>query len=164
MKDDKRYAAGMKVRRAVLGDKWVKKATAARTTLDEEWQAHITQFAWGEVWTRPGLKREIRSYMTLALMIALGRWEEFNLHVVAAFNNGLDENDIKEIIFHAACYCGVPAGNNAFAEAKKTLAEIGRAPKLLTELEAPRKKASAKKASAKKVSAKKAPAKTAPAK
>ena len=159
MKDDKRYAAGMKVRRAVLGDKWVKKATAARTTFDEEWQAHITQFAWGEVWTRPGLKREIRSYMTLALMIALGRWEEFNLHVVAAFNNGLDENDIKEVIFHAACYCGVPAGNNAFAEAKKT-----RAPKLLTELEAPRKKASAKKASAKKVSAKKAPAKTAPAK
>ena len=106
MKDDKRYAAGMKVRRSVLGNKWVNKATAARTTFDAEWQAHITQFAWGEVWTRPGLKREIRSYMTLALMIALGRWEEFNLHVVAAFNNGLDENDIKEIIFHAACYCG----------------------------------------------------------
>ena len=159
MKDDKRYAAGMKVRRAVLGNKWVNKATAARTTLDEEWQAHITQFAWGEVWTRPGIKREIRSYMTLALMIALGRWEEFNLHVVAAFNNGLDENDIKEIIFHAACYCGVPAGNNAFAEAKKTLAEIGRAPKLLTELVAPRKKATAKKAPAKKAPAKKVAAK-----
>ena len=159
MKDDKRYAAGMKVRRAVLGNKWVNKATAARTTLDEEWQAHITQFAWGEVWTRPGLKREIRSYMTLALMIALGRWEEFNLHVVAAFNNGLDENDIKEIIFHAACYCGVPAGNNAFAEAKKTLAEIGRAPKLLTELKAPGKKAAAKKAPAKKAPAKKVAAK-----
>ena len=86
-------------------------------------------------------------------------WEEFNLHVVAAFNNGLDENDIKEIIFHAACYCGVPAGNNAFAEAKKTLAEIGRAPKLLTELEAPRKKATAKKAPAKKAPAKKVAAK-----
>ena len=70
MKDDKRYAAGMKVRRAVLGDKWVNRATAARTTFDEEWQAHITQFAWGEVWTRPGIRREIRSYMTLALMIA----------------------------------------------------------------------------------------------
>ncbi|MEI7571217.1 MAG: carboxymuconolactone decarboxylase family protein, partial [Alcaligenaceae bacterium] len=110
MDNKQRYAAGMKVRRAVLGATWVDKATAARTTFTEEWQAHITQFAWGEIWTRPGLDRQKRSCMTLALMIALGRWEEFNLHVEAAFNNGLTEDDIKEVIMHAACYCGVPAG------------------------------------------------------
>ena len=131
--DRKRYEAGMKQRRSVLGDAWVDKATNARTTFTEEWQAHITRYAWGEVWTRPGIDLRTRSHMTLALMIALGRWEEFNLHVVAAFNNGLNEDDIKEIIFHAACYCGVPAGNNAFAEASATLTKIGRAPKLLAD-------------------------------
>lgn len=131
--DRKRYEAGMKQRRAVLGDAWVDKATNARTTFTEEWQAHITRHAWGDVWTRPGIDLRTRSHMTLALMIALGRWEEFNLHVVAAFNNGLNEEHIKEIIFHAACYCGVPAGNNAFAEASATLAKMGRAPKLLTD-------------------------------
>lgn len=133
MDNQQRYDAGMKVRREVLGDKWVDKATNSRTTFTEEWQAHITRFAWGEVWTRPGLDRFTRSCMTLALMISLGRWEEFNLHVVAAFNNGLTEEEIKEVIFHAACYCGVPAGNNAFAEASKTLAEIGRPPKPLSD-------------------------------
>lgn len=127
--DQKRYDAGMKVRRAVLGDEWVDKATNTRTEFTEEWQAFITRYAWGEVWTRPGIERRIRSYMTLSLMIALGRWEEFNLHVVAAFNNGLDEEDLKEIILHCGCYCGVPAGNHAFAEASATLAKIGRAPR-----------------------------------
>lgn len=129
--DKKRHDAGMKVRRSVLGDEWVDKATSAKTEFTAEWQEFITGYAWGQVWTRPGIEQRIRSYMTLSLMIALGRWEEFNLHVVAAFNNGLDENDIKEIIMHCACYCGVPAGNNAFAEASATLAKIGRAPKPL---------------------------------
>ncbi len=133
MDNQQRYDAGMKVRREVLGDKWVDKATNSRTTFTEEWQAHITRFAWGEVWTRPGLDRFTRSCMTLALMMSLGRWEEFNLHVVAAFNNGLTEEEIKEVIFHAACYCGVPAGNNAFAEATKTLTEMGRPPKPLAD-------------------------------
>ena len=133
MDNQQRYDAGMKVRREVLGDKWVDKATNSRTTFTEEWQAHITRFAWGEVWTRPGLDRFTRSCMTLSLMMSLGRWEEFNLHVVAAFNNGLTEEEIKEVIFHAACYCGVPAGNNAFAEATKTLTEMGRPPKPLAD-------------------------------
>ena len=123
--DRKRYEAGMKMRRSVLGDAWVDKATNARTEFTKDWQEYITRYAWGEVWTRPGIDRRTRSHMTLALMIALGRWEEFNLHVVAAFNNGLNEDDIKEIIMHAACYCGVPAGNNAFAEASATLAKMG---------------------------------------
>lgn len=129
--DKQRYEAGMKLRRSVLGEEWVNKATNAKTEFTAEWQEYITTYAWGQVWTRPGIEQRIRSYMTLSLMIALGRWEEFNLHVVAAFNNGLDENDIKEIIMHCACYCGVPAGNNAFAEASATLAKIGRAPKPL---------------------------------
>jgi 4-carboxymuconolactone decarboxylase len=129
--DKKRYDAGLAVRRSVLGEEWVQKATGSKTEFTAEWQEFITRYAWGEIWTRPGIERRIRSYMTLSLMIALGRWEEFNLHVVAAFNNGLDEEDIKEIILHCACYCGVPAGNNAFAEATKTLEKIGRSPKPL---------------------------------
>lgn len=127
--DKQRYDAGMQVRRSVLGNEWVNKATDGKTEFTAEWQEFITRYAWGEVWTRPGIERRIRSYMTLSLMIALGRWEEFNLHVVAAFNNGLDEDDLKEIILHAACYCGVPAGNNAFAEASETLRKMGRPPK-----------------------------------
>jgi len=130
--DKQRYDAGMRVRRTVLGDEWVNKATDSKTAFTAEWQEFITRYAWGEIWTRPGIERRIRSYMTLSLMIALGRWEEFNLHVVAAFNNGLDENDLKEIILHAACYCGVPAGNNAFAEASETLRKMGRLPPKLT--------------------------------
>ncbi len=128
MDDKEHYDQGMKIRRAVLGDKWVDDATAARTEFSEEWQSFITRVAWGELWARPGLERRTRSYITLALMISLGRWEEFNLHVVAAFNNGLTVDDIKEVIMHAAVYCGVPAGNNAFAEATETLQKIGKLP------------------------------------
>ena len=144
MDNKQRYAAGMKVRRAVLGPTWVDKATAARTTFNEEWQAHITQFVWGDIWTRPGLDRQKRSCMTLALMIALGRWEEFNLHVEAALNNGLTEDDLKEVIMHAACYCGVPAGNHAFAQASETLHRLGRPPKPLPVAKKAKAKAKAK--------------------
>ena len=129
MDDKDRYKAGMKVRREVLGSTWVDKATAARTDFNEEWQAHITRAVWCDVWTRPGIDRRTRSFMTLALMIALGQWDEFNLHVEAAFNNGLTQDDIKEAILHAAGYCGVPAGNHAFKEASAMLEKLGRRPK-----------------------------------
>ena len=129
--EQQRYAAGMKVRRRVLGDVWVKKATDSSTTFTQEWQAQITRSVWCDVWTRPGIDPRTRSFMTLVLMISLGQWDEFNLHVEAAFNNGLTQDDIKEAILHAAAYCGVPAGNHAFKEASATLAKIGRAPKAL---------------------------------
>jgi 4-carboxymuconolactone decarboxylase len=132
--DDKtRYEQGMKVRRAVLGDAWVDKATSNRTEFTREWQDFITRTAWGDIWSRPGLDRRTRSFMTLVLMISLGRWEEFRLHIPAAFNNGLTVDEIKEAIMHAALYCGVPAGNHAFAEASLALAELGKASPRLTE-------------------------------
>ncbi len=131
--EQQRYAAGMKVRRRVLGEAWVKKATDSSTTFTQEWQAQITRSVWCDVWTRPGIDPRTRSFMTLVLMISLGQWDEFNLHVEAAFNNGLTQDDIKEAILHAAAYCGVPAGNHAFKEASATLAKIGRAPKALAQ-------------------------------
>lgn len=131
--EQQRYAAGMKVRRRVLGEAWVKKATDSSTTFTQEWQAQITRSVWCDVWTRPGIDPRTRSFMTLVLMISLGQWDEFNLHVEAAFNNGLTQDDIKEAILHAAAYCGVPAGNHAFKEASATLAKIGRAPKALVQ-------------------------------
>ena len=137
--EQQRYDAGLKVRRQVLGEAWVQKATAARTDLTQEWQAQITRSVWCDVWTRPGIDRRTRSFMTLALMVSLGQWDEFNLHVEAAFNNGLTQDDIKEAILHAAAYCGVPAGNHAFKEASAVLARIGRPPKPLGSLEVKRK-------------------------
>jgi 4-carboxymuconolactone decarboxylase len=131
MGHDDRYQAGMKVRREVLGETWVNKATDARTDFTEEWQSHITESVWGGIWTRPGLDRRTRSCMTLALMMSLGSWDEFNLHIEAALNNGLTQDDIKEIIMHASVYCGVPAGNHAFKEASATLQRLGQAPKPL---------------------------------
>ncbi len=117
------YERGMKVRRAVLGDAHVDRATSTATDFNREFQELITRYAWGEIWTRPGLDRKTRSCMVLSAMIALRHWDEFRLHVNAAFNNGLTEPEIKEVILQAAIYCGVPAANHAFKEAAAVLAE-----------------------------------------
>ena len=117
------YERGMQVRRSVLGDAHVDRATAAATEFTREFQDFITRYAWGEIWTRPGLDRKTRSCMVLTAMIALGAWEEFRMHVRAAFNNGLTEAEIKEVILQAAIYCGVPAANHAFKEAASVIAE-----------------------------------------
>jgi 4-carboxymuconolactone decarboxylase len=114
---------GMKIRRAVLGDAHVDRATAGITDFTKEFQDLITRYAWGEIWARPGLDRKTRSCMVLTAMIALGAWDEFRLHVRAAFNNGLTEGDIKEVILQSAIYCGVPAANHAFKEAAAVIAE-----------------------------------------
>ncbi|MGL4322742.1 MAG: 4-carboxymuconolactone decarboxylase [Beijerinckiaceae bacterium] len=113
MDNKQRHAAGMKVRRAVLGDEWVDKANARLNDFNGEFQDLITRYAWGEIWTRPGLDRKTRSCMVLSTMIALGHWEEYKLHLRAGLNNGLTHNDIKEIILQAAIYAGVPAANHA---------------------------------------------------
>ena len=117
------FDRGMKVRRAVLGDAHVDRATAGITDFNREFQDLITRYAWGEIWSRPGLDRKTRSCMVLTAMIALGHWEEFRMHVRAAFNNGLSEAEIKEVILQAAIYCGVPAANHAFKEAAAVIAE-----------------------------------------
>ena len=114
---------GMKVRRAVLGDEHVNRTTAAITDFNRDFQDLITRYAWGEIWSRPGLDRKTRSCIVLTAMIALGHWDEFRLHMRAGFNNGLTDDEIREVILQAAIYCGVPAANHAFREAAAVLAE-----------------------------------------
>ena len=121
------YERGMGVRRAVLGDAHVDRATAGITEFNREFQDLITRYAWGEIWTRPGLDRKTRSCMVLTAMMALGHWEEFRMHVRAAFNNGLTVDEIKEVILQAAIYCGVPTANHAFKEAAAVFDEMSKA-------------------------------------
>src|SRR4051794_25838422 len=102
MDDRERYDAGMRVRRAVLGDAHVERALARRTPFNEEFQDLITRYAWGEIWTRPGLPRHTRSLITLALMIALNRSDEFRMHVRASANNGVSRDEVKETILQTA--------------------------------------------------------------
>ena len=127
MDDRERYEAGMKVRRAVLGDAHVDRSLTKRTEFNNEFQDLITRYAWGEIWTRPGLPRHTRSLLTLGLMIALNRSDEFKLHVRAAFNNGVTRDEIKEVILHCAIYAGVPAANSAFHLAEEVLAQMDSA-------------------------------------
>jgi 4-carboxymuconolactone decarboxylase len=114
---------GMRVRREVLGDAHVDRATAAATPFTEDFQDLITRYAWGEVWTRPGLDRRTRSVAVLTALIARGHWEELAMHVRAARTNGLTVDEIGEVILQSAVYCGVPAANHAFAIAQDVLEE-----------------------------------------
>jgi 4-carboxymuconolactone decarboxylase len=122
MSDDA-YERGMKIRREVLGDEHVDSAVGRTTAFTADFQDLITRYAWGEIWARPGLDRRTRSCMTLALLVALGRLEELELHVPAALRNGLTPDEIKEVLLHTAVYCGVPAANSAFAVAQRILDE-----------------------------------------
>ena len=124
--DDERRAAGMKVRRTVLGDAHVDRAAAQATAVTSEFQDLITRYAWGEIWTRPGLDVRTRRLLVIATTIALGRWEELRLHVRAALaEGGVSAEDIKEVMLQQAVYCGVPAGNTAF-EILRELTEPAR--------------------------------------
>jgi 4-carboxymuconolactone decarboxylase len=118
-----RYEAGMRVRREVLGDEHVDRATAGATDFSRPFQEMITRSAWGEVWTRDGLDRRTRSCITLAILIALRAENEIPMHVRAAVRNGLTPEEIREVIMHTAVYAGVPAANSAMALAQKTLNE-----------------------------------------
>ncbi|TNM70459.1 4-carboxymuconolactone decarboxylase [Streptomyces sp. NP160] len=115
--------AGMAVRREVLGDAHVDRATAAATDLTREFQQFITEYAWGSIWTRPGLDRRMRSVGVLTALIARGHHEELAMHVRAARRNGLTVEEIKEVVLQAAIYCGVPDANTAFRIAQQVLAE-----------------------------------------
>jgi|TARA_B110000495_G_C22953446_1_gene558433 4-carboxymuconolactone decarboxylase len=108
------FNQGMVVRREVLGEQHVDRAESNKDEFTEEFQELITKYAWGEIWTRPGLERKTRSCITLAMMIALHREDEFKLHIKAALNNGLSKDEIKEVILQSAIYAGVPAANSAF--------------------------------------------------
>jgi 4-carboxymuconolactone decarboxylase len=121
MDENERHEAGMRVRRSVLGDEHVKRAEAAKDDFDADFQNLITRYAWGEIWTRPGLPRHTRSLLTIGLMVALNRGEELRLHLRAAANNGVTAAEIREVLLHCAIYCGVPAANAAFHAAKEIL-------------------------------------------
>ena len=123
------YENGIKVRRAVLGDAHVNRSLEKITPFSNEFQDLITRYAWGEIWTRPGLARHTRSLITLAMMVALNRNDEFKLHVRAAFNNGVTREEIKEVLLQTAIYCGVPAANSAFHMAEQVFAELDGSPK-----------------------------------
>jgi 3-oxoadipate enol-lactonase/4-carboxymuconolactone decarboxylase len=117
------YDRGMAVRREVLGDSYVDQAAARATDLTREFQTLVTEFAWGAIWTRPGLDRRSRSMITLTALIARGRDEELALHLRAALRNGLSRDEIKEVLLQTAVYCGVPDANAAFRIAQNVFEE-----------------------------------------
>jgi 3-oxoadipate enol-lactonase/4-carboxymuconolactone decarboxylase len=116
---------GMRTRREVLGDAHVDAANERRTPFSDDFQDLITRYAWGEVWTRPGLDRRTRSAVTLTALVAQGHFEELAMHVRASLRNGLTPDEIKEVLLQCAIYCGVPAANHAFAVAQRVLQEEG---------------------------------------
>ncbi len=117
------YEDGMRVRREVLGDEHVDRTVEKTTPLTASFQDLITRYAWGSVWSRDGLDRRTRSAITLALLTALGREHELEMHVRAARRNGLSDEEIGEVLLHTAVYAGVPAANTGFAVAQRVLSE-----------------------------------------
>lgn len=124
MSSDELYEQGMEVRRAVLGDEHVDRASAAATEFTAPFQEFITRHAWGAVWTRGVLDRKTRSVITLSVLTALGRENEIGMHVRAALGNGLSREEIAEVLIHTAVYAGVPTANSAFAIAQRVFDEL----------------------------------------
>jgi 4-carboxymuconolactone decarboxylase len=123
MTDESDRERGMKIRREVLGDEWVDAAVERTTPFTQEFQDLITRYAWGEIWARPGLDRRTRRAITITALIALGRFEELEMHVRAALADGYSADELKEVLLQSAVYCGVPAANSAFAVAQRVLEE-----------------------------------------
>jgi 4-carboxymuconolactone decarboxylase len=142
----KAYERGMKTRRKVLGNAWVDAAERNKTDFNADFQALITRYAWDEIWNRPGLDHRVRRMLVIATMVALGRWEEFRLHVGAALRSGdLDADDLKEVLLQCAVYCGVPAANTAFKEAREVMGAAAKsAPARSSGKSARRKRGSAR--------------------
>jgi 4-carboxymuconolactone decarboxylase len=129
MHEDERFEKGLAVRKAVLGNAHVERSLVKRNDFNGEFQALITRYAWGEIWTRPGLPRHTRSLLTIGLMVALNRSDEFKLHIRAAFNNGVTKDEIREVLLQCAIYAGVPAANSAFHQAEEVFAQMESTPK-----------------------------------
>jgi 4-carboxymuconolactone decarboxylase len=125
MTDEERLAQGFTVRRAVLGDTHVDRAEANKTALTADFQNFITRYAWGDIWSRDGLDKHTRSLITIAMLIALNRDAELKMHLRAAFNNGVTEQELSEVILHSSLYCGLPAANGAYHLLQDVLNEKG---------------------------------------
>lgn len=121
-----RFELGMTERRRVLGDAYVDQAEANKVDFDAPYQEMITEAAWGHVWSRDDVSSRDRSMIVLGILAALGRWEEFELHIRTTANTGATPEDIREVLLHIAIYAGVPAANSAFGIAKRTLKEMGK--------------------------------------
>lgn len=126
MEERERYTSGLALRRAVLGNAHVDRALSRVNEFNQEFQELITRYAWGEIWTRPGLPRHTRSLITLAMLVALNRADELRLHLRAALNNGVTREQIKEVLLQSAIYCGVPAANSAFHLAEELFEQIDK--------------------------------------
>ncbi len=125
MDEKERHERGMTQRRKVLGNEWVDRANAKKTSFNAEFQDFITRAAWGEIWTRPHYDERTRRILVIGTMLALDKWEEFRMHVRAALTEGgFTPDDIKEIILQQAIYCGVPAANHAFKEAADVIGGV----------------------------------------
>jgi 4-carboxymuconolactone decarboxylase len=122
MDERDRYEAGMKTRREVLGDAHVDASLAKRDGFSNDFQDLITRYAWGEIWSRPGLPRTTRSLLTITMLVALNRDEELRMHLRAALKNGVTQDEIREALLQSAIYCGVPAANSAFRIAQEVFA------------------------------------------
>jgi 4-carboxymuconolactone decarboxylase len=123
MDERQRYEQGMKTRRTVLGDAHVDATLQNRNEFTDAFQDFITRYAWGEIWSRPGLPKETRCMLTLAMMVALNRPDELRMHVRAAKNVGVTRDQIQEVLLQSAIYCGLPAANSAFHIAMEVFAE-----------------------------------------
>ncbi|HET7393412.1 MAG TPA: 4-carboxymuconolactone decarboxylase [Candidatus Binatia bacterium] len=123
MSDDL-FDRGMAARKSVLGADHVARAEANKTEFDADWQRYVTEHAWAAVWARPGLDKKTRSMLTIAMLAALGKHEELALHIRATRNTGLSRDEVKEVLLQVAVYAGAPAGNSAFAVAKRTYKEM----------------------------------------
>jgi 4-carboxymuconolactone decarboxylase len=126
MDDRERYDKGMEVRRVVLGDEHVNRSLQNLNEFNRDFQDLLTRYAWGEIWTRPGLSRRSRSLIVIATLVALNRPEELRMHIRAAFNNGVTHDEIKEVLLQSAVYCGIPAANSAFHAAEEVFANISQ--------------------------------------
>ncbi len=122
--DKKRYEEGLAVRKAVLGAEHVEKSLRAADEFTRPMQELVTEYCWGEIWTRPGLDRRTRSFLNLAMLTALNRPHEIKLHVRGALNNGLTKDELMEVFLQSAIYCGVPAALDAMRAAKEVFAEM----------------------------------------
>ena len=133
MNDEQRYTQGIQVRTEVLGEKHVERSLENLNDFNEDFQNFISRFAWGEVWSRPGMPRRTRSLVTIAILLALGRNDELRMHIRACFNNGVTKDDLKELILQCSLYAGLPAANAAMHMAEEVFADLGIAPQKLSE-------------------------------
>ncbi|MDP7900046.1 4-carboxymuconolactone decarboxylase [Acinetobacter pittii] len=125
MNDEQRYKQGIEVRTEVLGEKHVGRSLQNLNDFNQDFQNFISRYAWGEVWSRPGLPRLTRSLVTIAILLSLGREDELRMHLRACFNNGVTKEDLKELILHSSLYAGLPAANAAMHMAEEVFKELG---------------------------------------